>query len=85
MSENVSIRSILEGNNTFNEINFLNWEMNLRIVLSYEKILYIIERPLSPEPPLEDAIAHEAWRRHKDDVITAQCIILAAMTLEHRL
>ncbi|XP_052198287.1 uncharacterized protein LOC127805574 [Diospyros lotus] len=58
--------------------------MNVRIVLTHEKILYTIETPLPPEPSLEDAVAHEAWKTHKGDMITAQCIILAAMTPEHR-
>ena len=84
MSGNVSIRSILEGNNTFNRTNFLDWEINLRIVLTHEKILYTIEIPLPLDPPLKDAVAHEARRTHKGDMIPAQCIILAIMTLEHR-
>jgi len=84
MSGNVSIKSILDGNNTFNGTNFLDWEMNVRIVLTHEKILYTIETPLPPEPSLEDAVAHEAWKTHKGDMITAQCILLAAITPEHR-
>ena len=78
------IRSILEGKNTFNGTNFPDWEMNLRIVLMHEKILYTIEIPLPSEPLDEAEAAHEAWKTHKSDAITAQCIILATMTPEHR-
>ena len=71
MSENVSIRSILDGNNTFNGTNVLDWEMNVRIVLTHEKILYTIDTPFPPKPSLEDVVAHKAWRTHKGDMITA--------------
>ena len=43
MSENVSIKSILDDNNIFNGTNFLVWEMNVRIVLTHEKILYTMK------------------------------------------
>jgi len=60
MSGNMSIRSILEGKNTFNGTNFPDWEMNLRIVLMHEKILYTIEIPLPFEPLVEEDVAHES-------------------------
>src|SRR6516165_9275099 len=82
MAGNLSLRSIIEGDNVFNGINFLDWEMNVDIVLSHEKILYTIHHPIPKEPPLTDKGAHEAWQKQHDDVITAQCILLASMTPE---
>ena len=60
MSGNVLIRSILEGNNTFNGTNFYDWEIILRIVLTYDKILYTIERSLLAKPLVEEIVAHKA-------------------------
>ena len=71
MSGHMSIKLIPEGKNTFNGTNFPDWEMNLSIVLMYEKILYTIEIPLPSEAPVEEDSAHEAWKMHKSDAITA--------------
>lgn len=85
MATNISLKSILEGDNMLNGTNFLDWEVNLRIVLKHQKILYVIEKPLTEEPPIEDdTTAWEVWRKHKDDAEQVQCIMLAAMVPELR-
>ena len=50
MTRKISIRDIVIGDNVFNDANFLDREMNLRIVLGSEKLLYNIERPFGPKP-----------------------------------
>ena len=37
-----SVRDIIMGENIFNGLNFPDWDMNLRIVLGAEKLLYSI-------------------------------------------
>ena len=46
MAGNLSLRSIIEGDNVFNGKNFLDWEMNVKIALSHERILYISDHPV---------------------------------------
>ena len=58
--------------------------MNIRIVLGHEHILYVLDRELPPEPPREDIVAWQAWSKHHDDSIEAQCAMLAAMTPKYR-
>src|SRR6516165_3517296 len=84
MTGNISLRSIIEGQNVFDGTNFLDWEMNLRIVLGHEKLLYTLENSPPKEPPRTDTVAWEAWKTHRDDDITARCIMLAGMNLKFR-
>ena len=72
------------GENVFNGVNFPDWEMNLKIVLGAEKLLYLIERPLGPEPGIEQPVEHELWRTQHDDGFIAQSVMLAAMTPQFR-
>ena len=58
--------------------------MNLKIVLGAEKLLYLIEKPLGPEPGLEQPVERELWKTHRDDNFTAQSVMLAAMTPQFR-
>ena len=68
------------GENFFNGANFSDWDMNLRILLGVEKLLYIIERHLGPEPGPERPVDHELWKTHRDDNFTTQSVMLATMT-----
>ena len=58
--------------------------MNIRIVLGHKHLLYVLDRDVPPEPPREDTVAWQAWSKHHDDNIEAQCIMLAAMTPKYR-
>ena len=77
-----NIRDIIMGDNVFKGTNFADWEMNLKIVLGAERLLYTIQRPLPPKPtePLE----LELWKTHSDDCDQAQSVMLAAMTQHFR-
>ena len=78
----MSLKTLLEGDNMLNGLNFLDWELNLKIVLKHQKLLYAIEAPLPQEPSIEDNVAWEVWRKHKDAAEEVKCIILAAMVPE---
>ena len=80
------VRDIIMGENVFNDTNFSDWEMNLKIVLGSEKLIYTIERPLKskPKPLPEQLLELELWKTHSDDNSTAQSIMLAAMTQQFR-
>ncbi len=84
MTGKLSIRDILAGENMFDGTNFPDWEMNLRIVLGHEKVLYTIEKPIGPEPPQTDADKWKLWKTHQDDNFTAQSVMLASMIPKFR-
>ena len=71
MTGKPSVRHILEGQGAFDGTNFPDWEMNIRIVLGHEHILYVLDRELAPKPPREDTVAWQAWSKHHDDSIEA--------------
>ena len=84
MTGKVNVRDIIMGENVFNGMNISDWDMNLRIVLGSERLLYTIERPIGPKPTADKVIDLEIWKTHHDDNMTAQSIILAAMTQQFR-
>ena len=53
------VRDIIMGENVFNGTNFSDWDMNLRIVLGSERLLYTIERPLGPKPSADQVFELE--------------------------
>ena len=66
--------------NKLNGDNYVDWKRNLHIVLTAEKIGYVLTDPYH-NAPLEDASdedkkAYEAWKAHDE---YAKCIILASM------
>ena len=72
------------GENVFKGTNFSDWEINLRIVMGSERLLYTIERPLGPKPKPDQLLELELWKTHSDDHSTSQSIMLAAMTRHFR-
>ena len=72
--------NVFKGENFFKGTNFFDWEMNLRIFLGAERLLYTIQTPLGPKPKPDQLLELELWKTHSDDNSTAQSIILAAMT-----
>ena len=66
-----SARDIIMGDNVFNGTNFSDWEMNLKIVLGSEKLLYTIDKPLEPKPGPEEIVDRELWKTYNDDNCTA--------------
>ncbi|VFQ82726.1 unnamed protein product [Cuscuta campestris] len=77
-----NLRYILE-NNKLSGTNFLDWEMNLRIVLNCERKLYILETD-PPKTPDANARASEltSFKKFEDDARDGKCIIMASMTAE---
>ena len=79
-----SVRDIIMGENIFKGTNFSDWEMNLRIVLGSERLLYTIETPLGPKPKPDQLLELKLWKTHNDDNSTAQFIMLTAVTHHFR-
>ncbi|XP_022864611.1 uncharacterized protein LOC111384555 [Olea europaea var. sylvestris] len=63
--------------------NFLDWHHNLRIVLKYEKMDYVLEQPF-PRVPTKNSIEENvaAYNEHSDDNNTVACMILVAILSE---
>ncbi|VFQ67530.1 unnamed protein product, partial [Cuscuta campestris] len=63
--------------------NFLDWEMNLKIVLECEKKLYVLTSE-PPKAPEANARAAEItlYRKYEDDACDVRCLMLATMTPE---
>ena len=82
MASNLSLRGILDANKLTGP-NYVDWLRNLRIVLTQEKLSYILDSP-DPEVIGEDTseekrVAHKMWL---NDSITVRCIMLASMSNE---
>ena len=84
MAGKLSVRDIIMGENVFNGRNFPDWEMNLMIVLGAERLLYVLDTPIGPDPGAECPVERELWKTHRDDNFTAQSVMLAAMTPQFR-
>ncbi len=82
MSNNISLRSILDANKLTGP-NFADWYRNLSIVLRQEKSVYVLERSVSPEPA-QDATQDEynAWLKHYDDNEQAVYVMLGSISSE---
>ena len=57
MAGHVSIRFIIEGDNVYDGTNFPDWDMNVRIVLCHERLLYVLDSPIPNEPSQDDIVA----------------------------
>lgn len=82
MASTNSISSMLYTNR-LTGINYRDWLRNLKIVLKYEKIAYVLDDPIPPIP--EDGSPEEvisAYIKWVDDDEKARCIILASMNNE---
>jgi len=81
-ASNNILRSLIKKEK-LSETNFIYWHRNMRIVLTHEKKLYVLDEPL-PEAPLARAPAAQrnAYNRHLNDFVEVSCIMLATMTPE---
>ena len=78
----LSLRSIFEKDK-LNGANFLDWYTNLRIVLTQERKLYVMEQPILEAPPATATRAdHDAYKKHQDDALDVSCLMLATMNSE---
>ncbi|KAG8491022.1 hypothetical protein CXB51_014154 [Gossypium anomalum] len=72
-SNTLSLRSVLEKDK-LNGLNFLDWFRNLRIILKQERKLYVIEKSLPDEPPVNASRADKnAYKKNLDDMALFQC------------
>ena len=78
----MSLPSVLEKDK-LTGTNFLDWFLNLRIVLKQERKLYVLDEPL-PEEPADNALRAEknAYEKHHNDSIDVACLMLATMSSE---
>ncbi|VFQ95636.1 unnamed protein product [Cuscuta campestris] len=81
-SHSINLRYILESQKLSGE-NFIDWELNLRIVLELERKLYILDKEPS-NAPVANARAAElaSYQKYEDDKRDVKCIILASMIPE---
>ena len=81
-NSNMNLRSVLEKDK-LSGTNFLDWSRNLRIVLKQERKLYVLEKPLPPEPAANAPRAEQnAHKKHLDDIVDVTCLMLATMNSE---
>ena len=82
MISSLSLRSILDSNKSIGP-NYVDWLRNLKIVLSQEKLSYILDtpdpKPLGNDATDEDKSIYKMWQ---NDFLTINCIILASMSNE---
>ena len=82
MASSLSLRSILDTNKLTGP-NYVDWLRNLKIVLSSEKLSYILDTPsldpLGDDATEEDRATYKMWQNDSNSV---KCIILASMTNE---
>jgi len=75
-----ALSSILNKHNLTGE-NFTDWKRNLKIVLTFEKLNFVLNTPCPPEPPVdapnEVFIAYQRW---KDSDDMARCYMMASMS-----
>ena len=63
--------------------NYVDWFRNLRIVLNYEKISYVLDTPKPNEIPEGASEAKRVtYQKWQDDDLSAKSYILASMSNE---
>ena len=81
MASSLSLRGILDANKLIGP-NYVDWLRNLRIVLTQEKISYILDTP-TPDMIGKDAFEERTkYKMWKDDSVTVKCIMLVSMNNE---
>ncbi|XP_024031745.1 uncharacterized protein LOC112094602 [Morus notabilis] len=75
-----ALSSILNKHNLTGE-NFTDWKRNLKIILTFEKLNFVLNTPCPPEPPVdapnEVFIAYQRWKDSND---MARCYMMASMS-----
>ena len=82
MSSTNPLRGIIDANRLTSP-KFTNWLRNLKILLKFERIAYVLEGDGLVEPT-SDASEDEVWEYQKwqEDFTTVQCYMLASMCNE---
>jgi hypothetical protein len=64
-----------------NEVNFMDWYYNLRIVLRQEKTEYVLSEPYPEDLPASSSAAdHRAYEKRCDDALNVSCLMLITMS-----
>ncbi|XP_024023570.1 uncharacterized protein LOC112092234 [Morus notabilis] len=75
-----ALSSILNKHTLTGE-NFADWKRNLKIVLTFEKLNFVLNTPCPPEPPVdapnEVFLAYQRW---KDSDDMARCYMITSMS-----
>ena len=79
-----NVRDIFMGSNVFNNANFSDWEMNLRLSWDPRGFSILQRDLLGLSQDLIRIVEIEFWKTHSDDNMTAQSIMLAGMTQQFR-
>jgi hypothetical protein len=75
-----NLRSLLEKEK-LNGANFMDWYLNLRIVLRQEKTEYVLSEPYHEDHPTGSSAAdHRAYEKLCDDALNVSCLMLATMS-----
>ena len=79
ISSTISLRSILEKDK-LNRTNFLVWFFKLRIVLTQQRKLYVLDEPI-PKEPAKDApkVQKDAYEKHLNDSLEVSYLMLETM------
>ena len=82
MASSLSLRGILDSNKLIGP-NYVDWLRNLKIVLTQEKLSYILDIS-KPQEVGDDATEEKVstYRMWKNDSLTVKYIILASMSNE---
>ena len=75
--------SIILDQNRLTDPNFIDWLRNLKVILAYKKILYVLNQ-CPPDPFLENIFQKEydTLEKWKNDDMQAHCIMWASMSNE---
>ena len=78
-TSNLSLRLIIEKDK-LNGTNFLDWYINLRIILKQEREEYILDQPVPDEPAVNaPKTQKDAYSKHLNDSIDVTCLMLGCM------
>ena len=82
MASSLSLKGILNANKLIRS-NYVDWLKILRIILTQEKVSYILDTPASntigEDTSEEERATYKMW---KDDSVTIKCIMLISMSNE---
>ena len=82
MASSLSLRESLDSNKLIGP-NYVDWLKNLKIILTQEKLSYILDvaesQEIGDDAIEEDVSTYSMW---KNDSLTVKCIMLASMSNE---
>ena len=76
----MNLRNILKSNKLTGP-NFLDWIRNLKIILQFEKLLFILDEAIPKVPPVDAPNeVYTAYNQYRDAEEMATCLMLACMS-----